>query len=322
MDKMEIGSRPIKQIIPSKTNPRKYFDETGIKELAESIKEKGILIPLLVRFYNDQYIIIDGERRYRAAKLAGETDLPVDIRVMTDEEAIETQIIGFVQRKDITPLEEADTFQLLLEKEKDIKVIAQKTGRTASYITQSLIIRNMNQKWRKLFEDGFITKTQAISVGRLTQDQQKEFYESEHYSLGRGYGIPDIEDFKGSIDNLFHLDLDKAPFNLMRWLAGKCRFTTGEKYRGGIGISKDTSFFLIPTASIDSFKRDCVWFSNNVWYSSRLIGLRFTFLFYTLSFSLLIKLNQTQEPKTMKVQWESLIDLNKILGGTNWHLSS
>jgi hypothetical protein len=110
--------------------------------------------------------------------------------------------------------------------------------------------------------------------------------------------------------------------SLMRWLAGKCRFVTGEKYRGGIGISKDTSFFIIPTASIDSFNRDCVWFNDNTWYNSRLVGLRFTFLFYRLSFSLLIKLNQTQEPKLMKMQWESLIDISKVLEGTNWHLSS
>src|SRR3972149_10315220 len=105
----------IEEIIPNRSQPRKHFDESKLQELAESIKEKGILEPLLVRKVDQGYELIVGERRWRAAQKAGLKEVPVLVKEVEGADALEISLIENLQREDLNPIEEAEAFKRLLE---------------------------------------------------------------------------------------------------------------------------------------------------------------------------------------------------------------
>ena len=105
----------IEEIHPNRSQPRKHFDESKIRELADSIKERGILEPLIVRRAEEGYQLIVGERRWRAAQKAGLKEVPVLVKEMDERELLETSLIENIQREDLNPLEEADTYRRLIE---------------------------------------------------------------------------------------------------------------------------------------------------------------------------------------------------------------
>ncbi len=106
----------INDIEPNRDQPRKYFDDTALQELADSIAQHGVIQPLLVRPLSDGgYQLIAGERRWRASRIAGLTEVPVVVREMTDQEAMELALIENLQREDLNPIEEAEGFKLLMD---------------------------------------------------------------------------------------------------------------------------------------------------------------------------------------------------------------
>ena len=109
---MNLG---IEELRPDKHQPRRHFDETHIEELAESIRSKGILLPLIVRRAHDGYVLVAGERRWRAAQKAGLREVPVMVREVTEKEAFELALIENIQREDLNPLEEAEAYRRLIE---------------------------------------------------------------------------------------------------------------------------------------------------------------------------------------------------------------
>lgn len=122
----------------SKTNPRRTFDDAALKELAESIRAQGVLSPLLVRPLTENgFEIVFGERRYRAAQLAGQDTVPVRIRQMSDAEALEAQLVENLIRAEIHPMEEAQGFRALLaldEPKYSIEQIAAKVGKSPAFV--------------------------------------------------------------------------------------------------------------------------------------------------------------------------------------------
>ncbi len=111
-----VSSLPINDIEPNRDQPRKTFDEEALGELAKSIADHGVIQPLLVRPMTDgSYQLIAGERRWRASRMAGLTEVPVVIREMSDSEAMELALVENLQREDLNPIEEARGFQLLME---------------------------------------------------------------------------------------------------------------------------------------------------------------------------------------------------------------
>ncbi len=110
-----IQEIPISQIVPNPNQPRKSFDEETLMELAQSIKELGVVQPLTVRKVGNQYQIIAGERRYRASKIAGLTEVPAYIRDVEDEQVLELALVENIQRKDLDPMEIAISYQRLME---------------------------------------------------------------------------------------------------------------------------------------------------------------------------------------------------------------
>jgi ParB family chromosome partitioning protein len=105
----------VEEIRPDKHQPRRHFDEGNIAELAESIKAKGMLLPLIVRRAHDGYVLVAGERRWRAAQKAGLRDVPAMVREVSEKEAFELALIENIQREDLNPIEEAEAYQRLIE---------------------------------------------------------------------------------------------------------------------------------------------------------------------------------------------------------------
>lgn len=173
----EYASIPIVDLIESSTNPRKAFDEERLKELAESIRSKGVLSPLVVRRVNGHFEIVAGARRYRAAQRAGLKEIPVRIGVFTDAEAREIQIIENIQRSDVHPFEEAQGFRALLDKEGGeytIEKIAAKTGKVASFIAKRLKLLDLAQPVADAFTAGHIGVEHALLIAKLVPDMQEK----------------------------------------------------------------------------------------------------------------------------------------------------
>jgi ParB family chromosome partitioning protein len=168
---------PIEQLKESSTNPRKTFDEASLQELAESIRSKGVLLPLLVRPVNGHYQIVAGERRYRASKLAGCDTVPATVRELTDGECLEIQLIENLLRTDLHPFEEARGFHALLSQEggkHTVEKIAARTGKSASFIAKRLKLLDLTQPAADAFLAGHIGVEHAQLIAKLAPDVQEE----------------------------------------------------------------------------------------------------------------------------------------------------
>ena len=146
---------PIEHLTPNPRNPRRIFKEAELEELATSIREKGILQPLLVRpaaGKADRFEIIAGERRWRAAQKAGLHELPVHVVEADDKEALELAIIENIQREDLNPLEEAAGFERLLDEFNYSQVeLAQVLGKSRSHVANSLRLLKLPERVKALF---------------------------------------------------------------------------------------------------------------------------------------------------------------------------
>lgn len=157
-------------------NPRKYFDPQKLRELADSITQQGVIEPLVVRLGKGlNYEIIAGARRFRAAKLAGLESAPVLIRELSDQEALEVTVIENSQRDDITPLEEADGFQALLDTGRypSVADVAAKVGKSESFVYRRLKLRELRPDLRTALFNGRLAIGHAELLAGLTAAQQE-----------------------------------------------------------------------------------------------------------------------------------------------------
>ena len=160
----------VSKIVKNRFQPRKIFDENKLNELTNSIKERGVLQPIIVRKYNkdnDKYEIIAGERRFLAAKKAGLQEVPVVITNVDDLKSLEFAIIENVQRDDLNPLEEAQSYQRLIDEfSYDHEKVSKFIGKSRSYITNSLRILTLPKEVLNLIETRKLTAGHAkILVG-------------------------------------------------------------------------------------------------------------------------------------------------------------
>ncbi len=166
---------PLTALIPSSVQPRRQFDETLLEALASSIKAQGVLQPLLVRPGKMQgvYEIIGGERRWRAAKLAGLTEVPVIVRELEDQRALEVALVENVQRADLNPLEEAAGYQrLVAEFNYTHEDMARVTGKSRSHITNLLRLLGLNDKIKDCVNNGLLTMGHARALLSLGEDPE------------------------------------------------------------------------------------------------------------------------------------------------------
>ncbi|HJA13360.1 MAG TPA: ParB/RepB/Spo0J family partition protein [Candidatus Mediterraneibacter merdipullorum] len=164
----------INEVEPNREQPRKDFDEDSLMELADSIKQFGILQPLLVHKKKDYYEIIAGERRWRAAKLAGVKEVPVIIKEYTEQEIVEISLIENIQRENLNPIEEAMAYKRLLE-EFDLKQdeVAERVSKSRTAVTNSMRLLKLSDRVQQMIVDDMISTGHARALLALDDEEQQ-----------------------------------------------------------------------------------------------------------------------------------------------------
>lgn len=164
----------ITQVEPNSEQPRKDFDEDALLELADSIKQFGVLQPLLVQKKNDYYEIIAGERRWRAAKLAGLKEVPVLVREYTEQEVVEISLIENIQRENLNPIEEAMAYKRLL-KEFNLKQdeVAERVSKSRTAVTNSMRLLKLNERVQQMIIDDMISTGHARALLAIEDEEQQ-----------------------------------------------------------------------------------------------------------------------------------------------------
>ncbi|QBK24828.1 ParB/RepB/Spo0J family partition protein [Ureibacillus thermophilus] len=146
---------PLQKLVANPFQPRKKFDDEAIEELAQSIREHGIIQPIVVRKKGKKYEIVVGERRYRAAKLANLQEIPAIIKEMTEEQMMELAILENLQREDLTPIEEAEAYQNLIEKLNFTQDdLAKRLGKSRPHITNMIRLLQLPEEVRQMVNEG------------------------------------------------------------------------------------------------------------------------------------------------------------------------
>lgn len=169
LDKVRQSKQvPIEFVHPGKYQPRRKFDEEAIQGLVDSIRDKGILQPLLVRRDGEDansYELIAGERRWRAAQIAGLHEVPVVIRDLSDREALEIALIENIQRQDLTPLEEAEGYRRLMEEfEHTQEDLARAVGKSRSHVANMMRLLALPDPVKSMVQDGALTAGHARAL--------------------------------------------------------------------------------------------------------------------------------------------------------------
>lgn len=224
---------PVEAITPSPTNPRRSFDSEKLAQLAASIKEQGVLQPILVRLNPNKnskgkdYEIIAGERRFRAAKLAKRAEIPARVVEMSDEQVLQVQIIENLQREEVHPLDEAEGFVHLKERSGySIPEIAQHVAKDERFIARRMALVNLIDEAKEDYRQEHITISHALELCRLSPELQPsalaacyEYTNVYDKEAGAWLRRPDKERparhvryLQQWVEENVHLNLAKAPF--------------------------------------------------------------------------------------------------------------
>ena len=190
----------ISMIEPNREQPRKKFEEDALLELADSIKLHGVLQPLLVRKIKDYYEIIAGERRWRAAKLAGIKEVPVIVKEYSEQEIVEIRLIENIQRENLNPIEEAMAFKKLLE-EFQLKQdeVADRVSKSRTAVTNSMRLLKLDDKVQQMIIDEMISTGHARAL--LAIDDKKLQYELANRIFDEKLSVRDTEKLVKEIKN-------------------------------------------------------------------------------------------------------------------------
>lgn len=215
---------PIAFLRPGKFQPRKFFEEEALAGLAQSVKEKGVLTPILVRpLGGDAYEIVAGERRWRAAQIAKLHDVPVVVRELADGEALELAIIENVQRADLNPIEEAAAYQELIERfGRTQEQVADEVGKSRSHIANSVRLLRLPESVQTWLREGKLTAGHArtlfsvsdpeaaareIMAGQMTVRQAEHRSARPKIPTAKHRSDPNINQLEASISNRLGLKI-------------------------------------------------------------------------------------------------------------------
>lgn len=223
----------LSDIDASKTNPRRFFDETQLNELADSIKQQGVLEPVLLRVKPEaagRYELIVGERRWRSAKLAELSSIPAIIREMSDDQVLDAQIHENLHRADVHPMDEAFGYQHLLKVVPNLNVeeLARRVGKSPKYVAQRLSLTTLIEPAVKEFMDGLVTLGHAGLIAQLAPEVQPQALDACYPTKWHwdkktqtNTNVPDrtksaktVADLAAWINQNLVLDLKKAPWSL------------------------------------------------------------------------------------------------------------
>lgn len=182
----------ITKVEPNRDQPRKSFDEDALQELADSIKQFGLLQPILVQDRKDYYEIIAGERRWRAAKLAGLKEVPVIIRNYTEQEIVEISLIENIQREDLNPIEEAQAYKRLLT-EFNLKQdeVAERVSKSRVAVTNSIRLLKLSDEVQRMVIDEMISTGHARAL--LAVEDPEEQYTLAQRIFDEKLSVRDVE---------------------------------------------------------------------------------------------------------------------------------
>ena len=191
-EKAGVQTMKINEVEPNRDQPRKNFDEDALLELSDSIKQFGVLQPLLVRKRKDYYEIIAGERRWRAAKQAGLNEVPVMIRKYNENEIVEIALIENIQRDNLNPIEEAMAYKRLME-EFELKQdeVATKVSKSRASITNSLRLLKLDPRVQKMLEEEMISTGHARALLAISNKDKQ--YEIAQKVFDEKLSVRDIE---------------------------------------------------------------------------------------------------------------------------------
>ena len=190
----------ISKVEPNREQPRKKFDEDALLELSESIKQFGVLQPLLVQDRTDYYEIIAGERRWRAAKLAGIKEVPVIIKNLTEQEIAEISLIENIQREDLNPIEEAQAYKRLLT-EFNLKQdeVAERVSKSRTAVTNAMRLLKLGEKVQQMLIEDMLTTGHARALLAI-EDEEKQ-YEVAQRIFDEKMNVRDTEKLVKNIQN-------------------------------------------------------------------------------------------------------------------------
>ena len=164
----------LSKVEPNREQPRKNFDEDSLQELAESLKQFGMLQPILVQNRGDYYEIIAGERRWRAAKIAGLKEVPVIVRELTDQEIVEISLIENIQREDLNPIEEAQAYKrLLTEFHLKQDEVAERVSKSRTAVTISMRLLKLCDEVQKMVVDDMISTGHARALISIEDPEEQ-----------------------------------------------------------------------------------------------------------------------------------------------------
>lgn len=188
----EVMELKVNEIEPNLEQPRKNFDDDKLQQLADSIKKHGVVQPIIVKKENDTYRIVAGERRWRAARLAGLKTIPVIIKEISNKQVMEIALIENLQREDLNPIEEAEAYDKLM-KEHDMtqEEIASTVGKSRSAVANSLRLLNLDNKVREYLIAGLITGGHARAL--LPVEDSKLRMEILELVVKEGLNVRDTE---------------------------------------------------------------------------------------------------------------------------------
>lgn len=239
----------LSSIEPNKDQPRKKFDEDALMELADSIRQHGVIQPLLVRpLDNGMYQLVAGERRWRASRMAGLMEVPVVIRDLSDHEAMEIALIENLQRKDLNVIEEALGYQQLMEKyDMTQEKVAERVGKSRPAVANALRLLNLPEQVIDMVKAGEVTAGHARALLKL--DDEVEIIDiAKKIQKGR-YSVRDVEKITAKKkeepkevkekaepvwQNSFYKEMELA---LATELGRKVKVTVSEKGNGSIELA-------------------------------------------------------------------------------------
>ena len=202
---LQVQNLRIDSVVPDPQQPRKTFDRDSLQQLSQSIREHGVLQPITVRRSGRDYIIVMGERRYRASKLAGQKTIPAIVREYAHNDVLEIQIIENLQRRDVEPTEEADAITFLMDRY-DPAEIAKRLGRTENFVRQRLKLAGLIEGFKHYVRNGEMTISLGVAVAFFEPGEQQMMLESLE-------GEFNVHKVKRMVDNQT-FDLANAPFDL------------------------------------------------------------------------------------------------------------
>ena len=202
---LQIQNLPLSNIKPDPEQPRKTFNKDALQQLSESIQEHDVLQPITVRQLNGHYVIVMGERRYRASKLAGKKTIPCIVRNYENDNVLEVQIIENLQRQDVEPTEEAEAIAYLSEKYAPAE-IAKRLGRTDNFIRQRLKLAGLIEGFKHFVRIGEMTISLGVGVALFEPEEQQMMLET----MGEDFSAHQIN--RMIKDQTY--DLEKASFDV------------------------------------------------------------------------------------------------------------